>query len=113
VQAGQEPGFPRFHGRNRSQSLTYKQYCNGARLDHGFLVLSKMGRVAVRWSRPLVRRRGYATTSLDWARSPCGAEHFAGWAGTSWSGGSTRRGAASIHRAVARVECQQGAVMAR
>ena len=25
----------------------------GARLDNGFLVLSKIGRIAVRWSRPL------------------------------------------------------------
>ncbi len=53
VQAGQTPGFPRYQGRNRYQSFTYKQYGNGARLDNGFLVLSKIGRVAVRWSRPL------------------------------------------------------------
>jgi putative transposase len=53
VKAGQTPGFPRFQGRNRYHSFTYKQYGNGARLDNGFLVLSKIGRVAVRWSRPL------------------------------------------------------------
>jgi putative transposase len=53
VQAGQTPGFPRFQGRNRYHSFTYKQYGNGARLDNGCLVLSKIGRVAVRWSRPL------------------------------------------------------------
>ncbi len=53
VKAGQTPGFPRFQGRDRYHSFTYKQYCNGARLDNGFLVLSKIGRVAVRWSRPL------------------------------------------------------------
>ena len=53
VKAGQTPGFPRYQGRNRYHSFTYKQYGNGARLDNGFLVLSKMGRVAVRWSRPL------------------------------------------------------------
>ena len=52
VKAGQTPGFPRFQGRNRYHSFTYKQYGNGARLDNGFLVLSKIGRVAVRWSRP-------------------------------------------------------------
>jgi putative transposase len=50
--AGQAPGFPRFQGRDRYHSFTYKQYGNGARLDNGFLVLSKIGRVAVRWSRP-------------------------------------------------------------
>jgi putative transposase len=53
VKAGQTPGFPRFHGRERYHSVTYKEYGNGARLDNGFLVLSKIGRVALRWSRPL------------------------------------------------------------
>jgi putative transposase len=53
VKAGQTRGFPRYQGRNRYHSFTYKQYGNGARLDNGFLVLSKIGRVAVRWSRPL------------------------------------------------------------
>lgn len=48
LQAGQVPGFPRYQGRNRYHSFTYKQYGNGARLDNGFLVLSKIGRVAVR-----------------------------------------------------------------
>src|SRR5215813_7881885 len=53
LKAGQTPGFPRFHGRTRYHSFTYKQYGNGARLDNGFLLLSKIGRIAVRWSRPL------------------------------------------------------------
>ena len=57
VRAGQTPGFPRFQGRGRFNSFTFKEYGNGARLDgipdNGFLVLSKIGRVAVRWSRPL------------------------------------------------------------
>jgi putative transposase len=53
VKAGQTPGFPRFQGRNRYHSFTYIEYGNGARLDNGFLVLSKIGRIAVRWSRPL------------------------------------------------------------
>jgi putative transposase len=53
VKAGQTPGFPRYQGRTRYHSFTYPQYGNGARLDNGFLVLSKMGRIAVRWSRPV------------------------------------------------------------
>ena len=53
VKAGQTPGFPRFQGRNRYHSFTYKQYSNGAMLGNGFLVLSKIGRIAVRWSRLL------------------------------------------------------------
>jgi putative transposase len=50
---GQTPGYPRFHGRIRYNSFTYKECGNGARLANGFLVLSKIGRIALRWSRPL------------------------------------------------------------
>jgi putative transposase len=53
VQAGEQPGYPRFQGANRYASFTYKQFGNGAVLDEGFLVLSKIGRIAIRWSRPL------------------------------------------------------------
>jgi len=38
---------------DRYNSLTCKEVGNGARLDDGFLVLSKIGRLALRWSRPL------------------------------------------------------------
>src|SRR5215472_1265141 len=50
---GEQPGFPRFQGRDRYHSFTYKEYGNGARLENGSLVLSKLGRIAVRWSRPV------------------------------------------------------------
>jgi len=50
---GEKPGFPRFHGRDRYHSFTYKEFGNGARLDNGYLVLSKIGCLAVRWSRPI------------------------------------------------------------
>jgi putative transposase len=53
VQRGEKAGFPRFQGRDRYHSFTYKEYGNGARLDNGFVVLSKIGRIAIRWSRPL------------------------------------------------------------
>src|SRR5690242_21364162 len=53
LQAGEKAGFPRFKGRNRFHSFTFKEFGNGATLDNGFLVLSKIGRIAVRWSRPL------------------------------------------------------------
>src|SRR5260370_24503179 len=54
VTAGDTPGYPRFHGRDRYRSFTYPQAGEhgGARLDNGFLVLSKIRRFAVRWSRP-------------------------------------------------------------
>jgi putative transposase len=53
VANGEQPGFPRFQGSNRYHSFTYKEYSNGARLDNGYLVLSKIGRIGVRWSRPV------------------------------------------------------------
>ena len=57
VKSGDTPGYPRFQGSNRYNSFTYKQFGNGATLDgildNGFLVLSKIGRIAMRWSRPI------------------------------------------------------------
>jgi len=55
VQAGETPGYPRFQGRYRYNSFTYPQVGEhgGARLDNGFLVLSKIGRIALRWSRSI------------------------------------------------------------
>ncbi len=55
VAAGEQPGYPRFQGRDRYKSFTYPQVGEhgGARLENGALVLSKIGRIVVRWSRPL------------------------------------------------------------
>ena len=52
VQRGEKAGFPRF--KAATATLLHLQ---GVRqrgtLDNGFLVLSKIGRIAVRWSRPI------------------------------------------------------------
>jgi len=53
VQRGEKAGFPRFKGRNRFHSFTFKEYGNGVRLENGFLVLSTIGRISVHWSRPI------------------------------------------------------------
>jgi putative transposase len=53
VQNGEKPGYPRFQRGSRYHSFTYKQFGNGATLEDGDLVLSKIGRIPVRWSRPL------------------------------------------------------------
>src|SRR5215813_6938175 len=53
VQRGEKAGFPRYKGRNRCHSFTFKEYGNGAALDNGVLVLSKIGRIGVHWSRLL------------------------------------------------------------
>jgi putative transposase len=53
VRRGEKSGFPRFKPATRYTSFTYKEVGNGTRLDNGILVLSKIGRLAVHWSRPL------------------------------------------------------------
>ncbi|HWQ14184.1 MAG TPA: transposase [Roseiflexaceae bacterium] len=53
VKAGETPGFPRFKGRNRFSSFGFKEHENGFKVDGRRLKLSGIGRVAVRWHRPL------------------------------------------------------------
>jgi putative transposase len=53
LKAGEKAGFPRYQSRDRYHSFTYKEFGNGATVDNGFLVLAKICRIAVRWSRPL------------------------------------------------------------
>lgn len=56
VKAGEMPGYPRFKGRNRFASFGFKEYGNGFKVDGRRLRLSGIGRVAVRWHRPLEGR---------------------------------------------------------
>jgi putative transposase len=51
--AGETPGYPRLQGAGRYTRCTSTPVGHGARLDHGFLELSKIGRIAIRWSRLL------------------------------------------------------------
>ena len=55
VRQGERPGYPRFQGKDRYHSFTYPQVGehSGARLDNGCLMLAKIGRILVRWHRPL------------------------------------------------------------
>jgi putative transposase len=53
MKASQTPGFPRFKGRNRFSSFGFKEYGNGFKIDGRRLKLSGIGRVAVRWHRPI------------------------------------------------------------
>jgi putative transposase len=53
VKAGEKVGFPRYQASTRYHSFTYREFGNVATLDNGFLALSKIGRTAIRWSRPL------------------------------------------------------------
>ena len=51
--AGEEPGYPRFRGYGRYDSMTFPQYGNGCQLTDGFLKLSKIGAIRVVQHRPL------------------------------------------------------------
>jgi putative transposase len=65
VQRDEKAGLPRFKGGNRYHSFTYKELGNGAAINNGFLVLSKLGRIAVRWSRPLLGTPKAVTISRE------------------------------------------------
>jgi len=53
VQAGQTLGYPRFKGKNRFDSFGLKEYGNGFQIDGRRLKLSGVGRIRVRWHRPI------------------------------------------------------------
>src|SRR5262249_53257551 len=68
VHRGEKAGFPRYKARNRFHSFTsftFKAYGNGARLDHGVLVLGKIGRMSVHWSRPIAGAPKTVTISKE------------------------------------------------
>jgi putative transposase len=54
VKSGDSPGFPRFKGRGSYDSLTFKEYGNGCRLQGEFLQISKIGQVKTIVHRPLL-----------------------------------------------------------
>ncbi len=56
VKAGEKSGYPRFKSRNRFNSFVFKQFGVGARLDGRRLKLYGIGRVRVRWHRPIEGR---------------------------------------------------------
>lgn len=51
VKAGQTPGFPRFKGEGRYDSMTYPQAPSGCKLDSKILTLSKVGAVKLKVHR--------------------------------------------------------------
>jgi putative transposase len=53
VKAGEHPGYPRFKGRNRWRSFGFKEYGNGFKVDGRRVKIHGVGRVPVRWHRPL------------------------------------------------------------
>jgi putative transposase len=53
VKAGDKPGYPRFKSRDRFRGFGLKELGNGFLLDGRRVLLSGVGRIAVRWHRPL------------------------------------------------------------
>ncbi|MGQ9483173.1 RNA-guided endonuclease InsQ/TnpB family protein [Chloroflexus sp.] len=53
LNAGQNPGYPRFRGNGWYDSFTYRRWGNGATLERGRLVLSNIGAVRIVRDRPL------------------------------------------------------------
>ena len=53
VKGKEKPGYPRFKGIQRFDSFGFKEYGNGFRLDGKRLKVSAVGRVRVRWHRPI------------------------------------------------------------
>jgi len=51
ARAGEEPGYPRFKGKNRYDSITYSQ--SGFELDSEMLHLSKIGDIKIKLHRPI------------------------------------------------------------
>jgi putative transposase len=53
VKAGEKPGYPRFKGKHRFDSFGLKEYGNGFKIDGRRLKVSGIGRIRVRWHRPI------------------------------------------------------------
>ena len=56
VKAGEKPGYPRFKGAHRWNSIGFKEYGKGFKRDGRRLRVTGVGRIAVRWHRPLEGR---------------------------------------------------------
>jgi putative transposase len=84
LKAGETPGYPRFRGKGRFNSLTYPQWDNGVRLSASGkrLLLSKVGDIKIIVHRPLegtpktatIRRtatgKWFITISCEWEPTP-------------------------------------------
>jgi putative transposase len=84
LKAGESPGYPRFRGKGRYDSLTYPQWDNGVKFSASGqrLILSKIGVIKIVQHRPLegapktatIRRtttgKWFATISCEWKPKP-------------------------------------------
>lgn len=79
VKAGEKPGYPRFQGRDRYDSLTFPQAPVGCKLEGSTLSVSKIGQIKVLLHRPLEGTVKTCTIKCDscgkwWATFSCELE---------------------------------------
>ena len=53
IKSGEKPGYPRFKGKDRFDSIGLKEYSNGYKIHGRRLKVSGIGRIAVRWHREM------------------------------------------------------------
>jgi putative transposase len=51
IKSGQKPGYPRFKGKGRCNSVTYPQSENGCQIKNGKLYVSKIGHIKIKLTR--------------------------------------------------------------
>ena len=79
VKAGEKPGYPRFQGRDRYDSITFPQAPTGCKLEGSTLSLSKIGQIKVLLHRPMEGTPKTCTLKRDstgkwWATFSCEIE---------------------------------------
>lgn len=53
IKQKQEPGFPRFKGKNRFNSICFPQYPSGCKIVDKKLIISKIGSINIKLHRPI------------------------------------------------------------
>ena len=66
--SGDKPGYPRFKGKGRYDSITFPQYPSGCKIRDGKLIVSKIGKIKIKQHRELEGKPKTATIF----RSPTG-----------------------------------------
>jgi len=91
LKAGENPGYPRFRGKGRYDSLTYPQWDNGVKLSASGkrLILSKIGDVKLISHRPLEGTQMTATSELSSTRGSVLASSPPSLRSTAMSASST------------------------
>ncbi len=99
LKAGETPGFPRFKGRDRFNSLEYR-YGDGCKMRVGprmMLYIQNVGEIKVKYHRAAQRRghqaRGHQASQPHVVRLPDARLARSGRGRTSWSSSRDRHGA--------------------